>query len=59
MPSRRRLPSISSKMVLRDSPPMLGARRAPKRTLVATTISSRRAKSRSARPTISSDVPSE
>jgi hypothetical protein len=31
----------------------------PKRTLVAITISSRRAKSRSARPTISSLVPSE
>jgi 1-deoxyxylulose-5-phosphate synthase len=49
MPRRCRLASTSWKMALRDSPPTLGARRLPKRTLVATTISSRRAKSRSAR----------
>jgi hypothetical protein len=46
-------------MALRDSPAPFGPGRMRPCTLVATTISSRRAMSRKARPTISSLVPSE
>ena len=46
-------------IALRDSPAALGVVRPLKKTLVAMTISSRRANSFSARPTISSLVPSE
>ena len=59
MPRRRRLLSISARIALRDRPAPLAPLRIRPWTLVATTISSRSAKSLSARPTISSLVPSE
>ncbi|KOG41798.1 hypothetical protein AQJ84_21585 [Streptomyces resistomycificus] len=59
MPRRPRLWSISVMIALRDRPCALGPGRIRPFTLVASTISSRRAKSASARPTISSLVPSE
>jgi hypothetical protein len=46
-------------IALRERPPPLGPSRIGMKTLVATTISSRSAISRSARPVISSLVPSE
>ena len=58
-PSRRRLASISAMIALRDSPAPFGPSRIRPWTLVAITTSSRRASSFSARPTISSEVPSE
>ena len=59
MPSRRRLASISVMIALRDRPLPFGSFRDWKKTLVAITTSSRLAKSRIARPRISSLVPSE
>ena len=59
MPSRRRLASTSLMMALRDRPIEFGPLRFEWKTLVATTTSSRLAKSRRARPVISSLVPSE
>jgi hypothetical protein len=59
VPRRRRLSSTAWKSALRDSPPVFGALRQGMNALVAITISSRRAKSRSARPVISSEVPAE
>ena len=59
MPSRRRLWSISVMIALRDRPLPLGPGRIGWRTLVAMTMSSRSAKSRRARPRISSLEPWE
>ena len=59
MPRRRRLWSISVMIALRDKPQPFGPWRIWPWTLVATTSSSRSANSASARPTISSLVPSE
>ena len=59
MPRRRRLWSISVMIALRDKPLPFGPGRIGWRTLVAITISSRSAKSFSARPRISSLEPSE
>ncbi len=59
MPSLARLASIAIMMALRDRPPPFGPGRIRPCTLVASTISSRRPKSRSARPVISSLEPAE
>ena len=59
MPSRPRLASIPVMIALRDSPAPFGPGRIRPCTLVASTISSRRAKSFSARPVISSLDPAE
>jgi hypothetical protein len=55
VPRRRRLWSISDRIALRDSPAPFGPGRIRLNTLVASTTSSRRAKSLIARPTISSE----
>ena len=59
MPRRRSEASIPVMIALRERPPPFGPWRIGMKTLVATTISSRSAISRSARPVISSLVPSE
>jgi hypothetical protein len=59
MPSRRRLASTSVMIAFRERPIEFGPLRLEWKTLVATTTSSRFAKSRRARPVISSLVPSE
>jgi hypothetical protein len=57
VPSRASEASICSMIALRERPPPPGPSCIGKNTLVASTTSSRLVYLRSARPTISSDVP--